>query len=55
MEILTSVELVEDLQNQDGVALDEIYRLQITARWFENGTWKDRKVETWRHGRMYQP
>ncbi len=55
VEILTSIELVEDLQNQDGVALDEIYRLRITARWFENGTWQDRKVETWRHGRMYQP
>ena len=55
VEILTSVELIEDLQNVEGVQLNEMYRLRITARWFENGIWKDRKVETWRYGRMYQP
>lgn len=54
VEILTAIEMVEDLENQDGAKLDEIYRLRITARWFENGAWQDRNIETWRYGRMYQ-
>ena len=55
VEILTAIEKVDDLKNKDGAQLDEIYRLRITARWFENGAWQDRKIETWRYGRMYQP
>jgi hypothetical protein len=32
-----------------------MYRIEIQARWFANGAWQERVVETWRYGRMYQP
>lgn len=55
IELDTTIELIEDLMNEDGEILQEMYRIEINARWFANGEWQDRTVETWRYGRMYQP
>lgn len=55
IELTTKIELLEDLQNEDGQPLQEMFRIQIHARWFANGEWQERAVETWRYGRMYQP
>jgi type II secretory pathway pseudopilin PulG len=55
IELDTTIELIEDLMNEDGEILQEMYRIEIIARWFANGQWQDRTVETWRYGRMYQP
>jgi type II secretory pathway pseudopilin PulG len=51
----TTIELLDEMENEDGQLLQEMYRIEIKARWFENGEWQDRLVETWRYGRMYQP
>ena len=42
------------MENKDGQLLQEMYRIEIKARWFENGEWQERIVETWRYGQMYQ-
>jgi len=55
IELDTTIELIEDLMNEDGEILQEMYRIEIIARWYANGQWQDRTVETWRYGRMYQP
>lgn len=55
IELHTVIELIEDMENEDGESLQEMYRIEITARWYDNGSWQDRRVETWRYGRMYQP
>lgn len=55
IELDTTIELIDDLTNEEGVNLQEMYRIEILARWFDNGKWQDRRVETWRYGRMYQP
>ena len=55
IELDTTIELIEDLMNEDGEILQEMYRIEIIARWYDNGEWQDRTVETWRYGRMYQP
>ena len=52
---LTTVELIEDLENEEGQLLQEMYRIQVVATWIENGQQQERMVETWRYGRMYQP
>jgi hypothetical protein len=51
----TTIELIDDMENEDGQILQEMYRIKIQARWFANGTWQERAAETWRYGRMYQP
>lgn len=55
IELDTEIKLIEDMENQDGQILQEMYRIGIRARWFANGEWHERTVETWRYGRMYQP
>lgn len=51
----TTIELLDEMENQDGQLLQEMYRIQIVATWVENGQQNERMVETWRYGRMYQP
>jgi len=55
IQIQTETILLEDLTNQDGQQLQEMYQIKVTASWLENGAEQNRSVETWRYGRMYQP
>lgn len=55
VKFLTTVKLLEDLENEDGQILQEMYHIQVQASWIENGERQERSVETWRYGRMYQP
>ncbi len=55
IELDTTIKLLDKLENEDGQPLQEMFSINITAKWFESGTWNDRTVETWRYGRMYQP
>lgn len=54
IELDTTIELLDELENEDGQILQEMYRIEVKARWFENGQEQERSVETWRYGRMYQ-
>ena len=55
IELNTVIELLDEMENEEGQILQEMYRIEITANWFENGARQERVVETWRYGRMYQP
>ncbi len=55
IELETEIKLLEDLETTEGQKLQEMYVITITAKWFENSTWQERSVETWRYSRMYQP
>lgn len=55
MELDIRIEPLENFENEDGQLLQEMFRITVTANWFENGQWNERSVETWRYGRMYQP
>lgn len=55
IELDTMIELLDEMQNDEGQLLQEMYLIKIKARWFANAEWQERSVETWRYGRMYQP
>ncbi|WP_264485033.1 hypothetical protein [Luteolibacter arcticus] len=55
MEIETTVELLPEMENEDGQMLQEMYRIEVAARWFENGAPQEQLAETWRYSRLYQP
>lgn len=55
IELNTTIKLIEDLETEEGQILPEMFHITIDAKWFENGAWQDRSVDTWRYGRMYQP
>lgn len=55
IEIDTTIELIEDLESEEGQTLQEMYRIRVTAHWYQDSAWNERVAETWRFGRMYQP
>ena len=55
IELDVVIEPIEDLENQEGETLQEMYHITITANWFAKGAWQSRSAETWRYNLMYQP
>jgi type II secretory pathway pseudopilin PulG len=53
--MVSTVELLPEMLNEDGQALQEMYRIRITAAWTENGVPHEQIAETWRYSRLYQP
>ena len=55
VELETNIERIEDLLNEEGQQLQDMFLIRITAKWVENGRSQQRSAETWRYGMMYQP
>ena len=55
LEIETTIELLPEMENEDGQLLQEMYRIEVVARWFENSVQQEQSAETWRYSRLYQP
>lgn len=55
IKFLTTVELLDEMENEEGQLLQEMYRIEVKANWYANRTLQERVVETWRYGRLYQP
>ena len=55
IELETNIERIEDLLNEEGQQLQDMFRIRINAKWVENGRSQQRSAETWRYGMMYQP
>lgn len=55
VEIDTKIEILEEMENMDGQLLQQMYRIEVTAHWYEDGQWQEEMAETWRYGRLYQP
>lgn len=54
IQLTTTITLLNDLKNKEGISLQEMYRVKITAHWLENGAEQERVAETLRYSRMYQ-
>lgn len=54
IELETTIKLMDDLENDEGLKLQNMYSITVVAKWYENGAWNDRTVDTWRYGSMYQ-
>ncbi|MGJ8695156.1 MAG: type IV pilus modification PilV family protein [Verrucomicrobiaceae bacterium] len=54
MEILTVIEPME-IETEEGQLLQEMYRVVVTARWYEDGREKQETAEGWRYLRLYKP
>ena len=55
VDLVTTIEPLTELQNEEGQLLQQMYLIKIEAKWFENSELQNRIVETWRYGLMYQP
>lgn len=50
----TEIVLMPEMENQDGELLQDMYHIEVRARWFEEGDWQEEIAETWRYGQLYQ-
>lgn len=55
MEIVTKYEKMEEMENQDGQLLQDMWRITVTAYFLQGNTELSRTAVTWRYGRLYQP
>ena len=55
IDIKTIVEPLEEIENQEGQMLQQMFRIEVQASWRENNEWQEMFVETWRYARLYQP
>lgn len=55
MEIVTKYEKMEEMENQDGQLLQDMWRVTVTAYFLQGNTELERTAVTWRYGRLYQP
>jgi hypothetical protein len=55
IEILTKYEKMEEMENKDGQLLQEMWRITVTAIYYQDSTEMKRSAVTWRYGRLYQP
>jgi hypothetical protein len=55
IELDVVIEPIEDMENQDGELLQQMFHIKVIANWYENGAWQERSAETWRYNPMYQP
>jgi len=55
IELVVEIEPIEDMENQEGEILQQMFHIKVIANWYENGAWQERSAETWRYNPMYQP
>lgn len=56
IDIVTLYEkMEEELKNQDGQMLQDMWRVTVTAYFLQGTTEMSRTAVTWRYGRLYQP
>lgn len=55
IELDVVIEPIEDMENQEGELLQQMFHIKVIANWYENGAWQERSAETWRYNPMYQP
>lgn len=55
MEVVTKYEKMEEMENQDGQLLQDMWRITVTAYFLQGNTELSRTAVTWRYGRLYQP
>lgn len=55
IELDVVVEPLEEIANQDGEILQQMFRIEIIAKWYDGKQWQTRSAETWRYNPMYQP
>jgi Tfp pilus assembly protein PilV len=55
IDIVILYEKIEDMENQDGQLLQNMWRVTVTAYFLQGTTEMSRTAVTWRYGQLYQP
>ena len=53
VEIETRVEPMEEMESEEGQLLQQMFRIEVGAVWWEEDEWQEMKADTWRYARLY--
>lgn len=53
IEIITNVIPLTEVTNSDGALLDQLFKVEVKATWWEDGDYTTRTAETWRNANLY--
>lgn len=53
MTVETIIEELPEMTNEDGNILQNMFRISVVARWWENELEREEVAETWRYAQMY--
>lgn len=54
IELETLIEPIEEMENQDGQVLSNMFRIRVSAYWYVDGKYESQSTETWRYARLYR-
>ena len=54
VELETLIEPIEEMENQDGQLLSNMFRIKVSAFWYADGEYQTQSTETWRYARLYR-
>lgn len=54
IDLETVIAPIEEMENEDGQLLANMFRIRVTGFWFSEGEQFSESVETWRYARLYQ-
>jgi type II secretory pathway pseudopilin PulG len=55
VDMTTIVTPMEEMENEDGQLLQQMWLVRVEATWWQDNEWQERSAETWRYGRLYVP
>jgi len=53
IEIITNIIPLTEVTNSDGALLDQLFKVEVQATWWEDGDYTTRIAETWRNANLY--
>ncbi|MDP0490465.1 MAG: prepilin-type N-terminal cleavage/methylation domain-containing protein [Verrucomicrobiota bacterium JB023] len=54
VEIETLIQAIEEMENQDGQVLQNMFLIRVSAVWWADGAWQSESTETWRYANLYR-
>lgn len=54
VEIETLIEPIQEMENQDGQVLANMFRITVSAFWSADGEAQTQSTQTWRYARLYR-
>lgn len=55
VDITTTVTPLEEMESEEGDLLQQMWRVEVVARWWDDNEWQERSVDSWRYARLYTP
>jgi len=53
IDVITTITPLAEITNMDDALIDNLFKVEVSATWWEDGDYATRTAETWRHANLY--